>query len=980
MDFHVATVPELINAILAANTFGGVSRIILNGGKYTLTAINNTLDEATGLPTITGLVTIEGHGSTIERASTAPEFRIFQIGETGGLTLQDLTVTGGKLTEITEAVHGGGITIGKGGYLRLERCTISNNELVGAGYGGAILIELGSVADIIDSVISDNTAYNGGGIFNSGALTVDETVFARNHGLDAAALDHNTGTAYVTNCQFYENTAIVVRCRHAAVLAISTCDFYDNDGNSLFVEYSASGSVSLQHSRLWNNAWYIDNGSTTHISVDARYNWWGSNDGPSVAGSGSGDGVGTYVDYLPFVTREDCVHKVACNCNFNYASEDCFSSPNPISLRMGEKRLEATDLSLNTPAGALAFTRTYSQNQQTDAHYQFMGLGWTHNHAFALELAGSSPARTAQVYLPQGGVLALEEDSPDHFTANAGSYSELTHDISQHLYILTGQDKSVYQFDDTTQLLQSHIWPNSEVWTYTYSSGRLTEIDDGYGRKLKFSYIDNSSAFDDGQLWRVGDHTASGLGGGTPSGRYAEFAYVEERDDGMVVSDPKALLSEVRDVLGNSWTYSYYGQQSGETEDAQLNFLTARQSPLVDLTGDGVADETITLEQDSYTLDGDSHITEITQARGIVGEGTALLETVFSFSPPNYQETSEVIAGRETIHFFDRGVYAGSQDPAGNQTDTVVNSQFRPAHQVSPNGDRTSLAWSDDGKQLQSIADPLGNQTVFDYKADDTLNFSIDAQSRKTQYSYDDTQNPRLPTRVKVIDSDEFTVLRWQEFVYDAKGRTTAESVLDPADGTTALQMTTRTYYPASSGDPGYDANGAGLLQSLTQHDLHDAGNNASTTYTYDNAGRVVKTQQSSLFGSCQVSYTVYDDAGNVVATICNYENSGAVPTTAEEAAALYDAEHPDKNHVTCYTYDALNRRMSTTVNAGADFAQTTLTFYDALSRVVRTITNYVNQNAGDPEEPALWIWNSTSSRWEVSESDDTPIDHGADN
>ncbi len=56
----------------------------------------------------------------------------------------------------------------------------------------------------------------------------------------------------------------------------------------------------------------------------------------------------------------------------------------------------------------------------------------------------------------------------------------------------------------------------------------------------------------------------------------------------------------------------------------------------------------------------------------------------------------------------------------------------------------------------------------------------------------------------------------------------------------------------------------------------------------------MVKTQKSSLFGSCQVSYTVYDDAGNVVATICNYENSGAAPTTAEAAAELYDAGAPD--------------------------------------------------------------------------------------
>src|SRR5262249_17837583 len=54
-------------------------------------------------------------------------------------------------------------------------------------------------------------------------------------------------------------------------------------------------------------------------------------------------------------------------------------------------------------------------------------------------------------------------------------------------------------------------------------------------------------------------------------------------------------------------------------------------------------------------------------------------------------------------------------------------------------------------------------------------------------------------------------------------------------------------------------------------------------------------------------------------------------------------------------------------------------TFYDAMSRVTRTISRYVNQNSGDPETPALWVWNASNARWEVSESDDTPIDQGTD-
>src|SRR5690606_5128170 len=117
--------------------------------------------------------------------------------------------------------------------------------------------------------------------------------------------------------------------------------------------------------------------------------------------------------------------------------------------------------------------------------------------------------------------------------------------------------------------------------------------------------------------------------------------------------------------------------------------------------------------------------------------------------------------------------------------------------------------------------------------------------------------------------------------------------------------------------------------------------NDVSTSYTYDSTGRVVKTQQSSLLGSCQVSYTVYDMAGNVVASICNYDpGMNPDPTTAAQAVALYNPALPDKNRVTTHEYDTLGRRVKTTVNAGASFAQTTLTVYDALDRVVRTISN----------------------------------------
>lgn len=270
------------------------------------------------------------------------------------------------------------------------------------------------------------------------------------------------------------------------------------------------------------------------------------------------------------------------------------------------------------------------------------------------------------------------------------------------------------------------------------------------------------------------------------------------------------------------------------------------------------------------------------------------------------------------------------------------------------------------------MTDALGNTTQFDYNSGDgTLNFSLDAQERKTQYTYGTT--PRQPSDVKVIDTDGSTVLRWQKYTYDDRGRVLVEKTVDPADGVTELQKVTRTYFADTP-----NTVGAGLLESVTRVDIHQPANNETTWYTYDSTGRVVKTHQTSLLGTCSYSYTVYDPAGHVLATVCSQVNY-TLPTTVAEARALYDPNDSIKknNRVTTHTYDTLGRRVTTTVNDGPEnahpFAQTTLTFYDALNRVTRTIDNYVNPNLLYGV-PGWWQW--LDGAWK-DENGTLTISHG---
>src|SRR5215510_11473298 len=87
----------LIDAINAANANGTKNTIRLEAGTYTLTAVDNgSFDTANGLPVITSPLTITGEeaeSTIIERAATAPAFRLLEVAATS--TLKRLTLRGG---------------------------------------------------------------------------------------------------------------------------------------------------------------------------------------------------------------------------------------------------------------------------------------------------------------------------------------------------------------------------------------------------------------------------------------------------------------------------------------------------------------------------------------------------------------------------------------------------------------------------------------------------------------------------------------------------------------------------------------------------------------------------------------------------------------------------------------------------------------------------------------------------------------------
>lgn len=179
---------RLIAEITEANAQGGAVLDLAPGCTYLLTA---DLDGA-GLPAITTPITLNGgKNTTLKRSAAAEEFRILTVEANGRLTLNHLTVTGGKISGDTD---GGGILINPGGGATIKKSKIIENVSSEGDAGG--IGNIGGVLHIEHSVVSRNTAANiGGGIFSIGAIFIDKSRFEANTALTGGAL---TASSHLT--------------------------------------------------------------------------------------------------------------------------------------------------------------------------------------------------------------------------------------------------------------------------------------------------------------------------------------------------------------------------------------------------------------------------------------------------------------------------------------------------------------------------------------------------------------------------------------------------------------------------------------------------------------------------------------------------------------------------------------------------------------------------------------------------------------
>lgn len=165
------------------------SAIVINGSLITENATGNgrqgsgvaTAGRGGGIHTDTGTLTISNSTISNNRTGSSTPSDLNRLGLGGGINFTDRLILHESIVTGNTAYNGGGIMVGSGNGVveRISLSTISNNTSTGGEGGGGIHNEGGTIQLISGTTISGNRALNttgslsgGGGIFSQGDIGI----------------------------------------------------------------------------------------------------------------------------------------------------------------------------------------------------------------------------------------------------------------------------------------------------------------------------------------------------------------------------------------------------------------------------------------------------------------------------------------------------------------------------------------------------------------------------------------------------------------------------------------------------------------------------------------------------------------------------------------------------------------------------------------------------------------------------------------
>jgi len=233
----------------AAGNFGG--GMYVNNSTVTLT--NSSVTGNSAATYGGGIFNINGGTVTLTSTAVTGNGAVDSGGgiwNAGTVVLTDADLSGNSAND-----SGGGI-VNYGTTLTNSTVSGNNPALVGIQGGGIANIGVTSTLTLTDTVVSENFANAGGGIFNTGTLTLTGASLLGNDAGGAGGGIQNSGTANLANTVLSENSAVLGGgILNTGVLTLTDTTVSDNDaGEGGGLNNATLASATLTNVTLSGNS------------------------------------------------------------------------------------------------------------------------------------------------------------------------------------------------------------------------------------------------------------------------------------------------------------------------------------------------------------------------------------------------------------------------------------------------------------------------------------------------------------------------------------------------------------------------------------------------------------------------------------------------------------------------------------------------------------------------------------------------------
>ena len=519
-----------------------------------------------------------------------------------------------------------------------------------------------------------------------------------------------------------------------------------------------------------------------------------------------------------------------------------------------------------------------------------------------------------------------------------------------------------------------------EVTNYYDPTGRITEQDTEYGRRVRYRYLPNGITDVSNEdasytnLW-ISDQYARLTGIVDAEGGRASYAYddfgnrvsVVDRDGSRITrcSDERGrIIREVTDE-GTETLFAYdehdrvvsvamsaietdprarraarlarrarleaeaQGRTLDETASGQKSAQSPAVSPMTTVTYEYAND----FERNPSSMtDGNGHVTRFEWSDGLLQRVVSPEGVTVSLE---YDDFGLLTGIRNAEQQLTRCEYSAAGhlvkiiSALGLETEFTYDSAGHMVCRQDPDGSRWHFEYAAGGRLVASV-DPAGARTEYEYGPSGDIVAVVDPLGRRMERSFDTNGN-----------IDRITLPGGAQFSYAYDGLMRLVRTIDPAGG-----VWTREYDAASTLTALIDPTGVSVRTSV------DSSRKTFTTndgvdrvrISCDHLGRPVRTevlpedsgpQVSADADDPTVSTMVYDGAGNPVQVLdaegglSRYEYNGSNQIVRMISPA---------GRVTEYSYDACGRLATTYEAAGTAEQSVTHYEYDADSRLIRQV------------------------------------------